>query len=203
MARQRYYRPWVRCCRVLRVSADRAARPSPHPRKTAASRRRKANPARDRFAPDSPLEGAGFEPSVPLEVLAVRIVPCRLRGPFHASLPKTKFAADSALEEDGFEPPVPLGSNTSVSTGFAGWRGGRSLFRKAPVLGGTGSSNPSSSSGESFRLARSIGSQTTFAPRAGSVSSNANRAKHPAVPRPYLGVGDWILPRTRASACMC
>src|SRR6266404_9030326 len=58
---------------------------------------------------DSPLEGAGFEPSVPLEVLIVGIVPCRLRGPFHASLPKTKFAADSALEEERFEPPVPLG----------------------------------------------------------------------------------------------
>src|SRR6266481_8645442 len=69
-----------------------------------------------------------------------------------------------------------------------------------PLRGGTTSSNPSCSTGESFRLARSIGSQTTFAPRAGSVSSNANRAKHPAVPRPYLGVGDSILPRTRASA---
>src|SRR6266404_8416468 len=33
-----------------------------------------------------------------LEVVTVGIVPCRLRGPFHASLPKTKFAADSALE---------------------------------------------------------------------------------------------------------
>jgi hypothetical protein len=60
------------------------------------------------FAPDSPLEGAGFEPSVPLEVLTVGIVPCRLRGPFHASLPKTKFAADSAQEGAGFEPSVPL-----------------------------------------------------------------------------------------------
>jgi hypothetical protein len=53
------------------------------------------------------VEGAGFEPSVPLEVLTVGIVPCRLRGPFHASLPKTKFAADSALEGDGFELSVP------------------------------------------------------------------------------------------------
>jgi len=49
---------------------------------------------------------------------------------------KTRFAPDSPLEEDGFEPPVPLESNTSVSTDFAGWRGGRSLFRKAPLLGG-------------------------------------------------------------------
>src|SRR6266478_1263638 len=56
---------------------------------------------------DCLLEGAGFEPSVPLEVLTVGIVPCRLGGPFHASLPKTKFAADSALEGDGFEPSVP------------------------------------------------------------------------------------------------
>jgi len=62
---------------------------------------------RTKFAPDSLVEGAGFEPSVPLEVLTVGIVPCRLRGPFHASLPKTKFAADSALGEDGFELPVP------------------------------------------------------------------------------------------------
>jgi hypothetical protein len=42
------------------------------------------------FALDSSLEGAGFEPSVPLEVLTVGIVPCRLRGPFHASLPKNE-----------------------------------------------------------------------------------------------------------------
>jgi hypothetical protein len=28
-------------------------------------------PARDRFAPDSPLEEAGFEPSVPVKVLTV------------------------------------------------------------------------------------------------------------------------------------
>ena len=72
------------------------------------------DPDWEEFAPDSPLEGAGFEPSVPLEVLTVGIVPCRLRGPFHASLPKTKFAADSALEGRGFEPPVPL-PNDSVS----------------------------------------------------------------------------------------
>ena len=52
-----------------------------------------------RFA-DSPVEGAGFEPSVPLEVLTVGIDPCGLRGPFHVSLPKTKFAADSALERE-------------------------------------------------------------------------------------------------------
>jgi hypothetical protein len=42
-----------------------------------------------------------------LEVLTVGIVPCRLRGPFHASLPKTKFASDSPLEQAGFELSVP------------------------------------------------------------------------------------------------
>ena len=57
MARQRYYRPSARCCRVRRVSADRAARPGPHTR----GKPRLLNlgtriPARDRFAPDSPLE---------------------------------------------------------------------------------------------------------------------------------------------------
>src|SRR6267378_2377989 len=52
------------------------------------------------------------------------------------SIGSDRFAPDSLLEEDGFEPSVPLGSNTSVSTGFAGWRGGRSLFRKAPRLRG-------------------------------------------------------------------
>src|SRR6266853_1806964 len=62
---------------------------------------------RIRSSSDSPLEGAGFEPSVPLEVLTVGIVPCRLRGPFHASLLKTKFAADSALERSVCEPSVP------------------------------------------------------------------------------------------------
>jgi hypothetical protein len=59
MARQKYHRPSARCCRVRRVSADRAARPGPHtrgkPRLLDVGRR---IPARDRFAPDSPLEEA-------------------------------------------------------------------------------------------------------------------------------------------------
>ena len=67
MARQRYSRPSARCCRILRVSADRAACPGPHtggkPRLVDLGRR---IPARDRFATDSPLEGTGFEPLVPL-----------------------------------------------------------------------------------------------------------------------------------------
>src|SRR5215471_17885960 len=66
MARQRYSHPSARCCRILRVSADRAARPGPHtggkPRLVDLGRR---IPARDRFAPDSPLEEGGFETSVP------------------------------------------------------------------------------------------------------------------------------------------
>ena len=54
---------------ALCVSADRAARPGWTPRKTVASRPRKAN-SRERQAsgpPHSPLEGDGFEPSVPLQ----------------------------------------------------------------------------------------------------------------------------------------
>jgi hypothetical protein len=54
------------------------------------------------------MEGAGFEPSVPLEVLAVSgsslVVSADLST---LPLPKTKFAADSALEQAGFEPSVP------------------------------------------------------------------------------------------------
>src|SRR5215813_9881594 len=56
----------VRYCSTLRVSADRAANRAAHtrgkPRLLDVGRR---IPARDRFAPDSPLERAGFEPSVP------------------------------------------------------------------------------------------------------------------------------------------
>src|ERR1700730_5410039 len=37
------------------------------------------DPDWEEFAPDSPLEGSGFEPSVPHEVLTVGIVPCRPR----------------------------------------------------------------------------------------------------------------------------
>src|SRR6202045_250133 len=50
---------------------------------------------RTEFAADSPLEGAGFEPSVPLEVLTVGIVPCRLRGPSLSPL-RTSFSAREA-----------------------------------------------------------------------------------------------------------
>jgi hypothetical protein len=56
IARQRHYRSSARCCWTLRVSVDRAARPSPHtrgkPRLLDVGRRILA---RDRFAPDSPL----------------------------------------------------------------------------------------------------------------------------------------------------
>src|SRR5499433_22425 len=65
-ARQRYCRSLVRYCSTLRVSADRAANRAAHtrgkPRLLDVGRR---IPARDRFAPDSPLEGDGFEPPVP------------------------------------------------------------------------------------------------------------------------------------------
>src|SRR5262249_50734936 len=55
--RQRYCRPLVRYCSTLRVSADRAANRAAHtrgkPRLLDVGRR---IPARDKFAPDSPLE---------------------------------------------------------------------------------------------------------------------------------------------------
>src|SRR5215472_738575 len=58
--------PW-RYCSTLGVSADRAANRAAHtrgkPRLLDVGRR---IPARDRFAPDSPLEGDGFELPVPL-----------------------------------------------------------------------------------------------------------------------------------------
>ena len=66
IAQQRDYRSSAQCCWTLRVSVDRAARPSPHtrgkPRLLDVGRRILA---RDRFAPDSPLEGDGFELPVP------------------------------------------------------------------------------------------------------------------------------------------
>src|SRR6202023_579917 len=53
--------------------------------------------------------------------------PCRLRGPFHASLPKTKFAADSALEGAGFEPSVPRQEKWSMPGSSDQTRVGRTL----------------------------------------------------------------------------
>jgi hypothetical protein len=66
-----------------------------------------------RFAPDSPLEGDGFEPSVPRRWPPN---PPRLSSDServrraHSSMgcsTKLRFAADSLLEGDGFEPSVP------------------------------------------------------------------------------------------------
>ena len=82
------------------------------------------------------------------------------RSPRHPAQPrgKPRFSTlesssgretDSPLEEEGFEPPVPLRPSHLSRHGFVAWRGGRSRSKKCPVLGGTGSSNPSSSSGES------------------------------------------------------
>jgi hypothetical protein len=47
-----------------------------------------------RFALDSPLEGAGFEPSVPRQK--------------DNAFRELRFAPDSPLEGTGFEPSVPL-----------------------------------------------------------------------------------------------
>src|ERR1700732_560805 len=58
-----------------------------------------------RFALDSPLEGAGFEPSVPLAASGRRggrrgsaTLPATRAPP-----PKVRFATDSSLEREGFE----------------------------------------------------------------------------------------------------
>src|SRR5260370_24335393 len=62
-------------------------------------------PPKVRFAADSPVEGGGFEPSVPRQKARSR---CwhpddhRRNAP-----PKVRFATDSPLEGDGFEPSVP------------------------------------------------------------------------------------------------
>jgi hypothetical protein len=58
------------------------------------------------------------EPLPMVSAVSARIVPCRLRRPFHASLPKTKFAADSALEERRFELSVPLAVKTLLGRAF-------------------------------------------------------------------------------------
>src|SRR6516162_8435340 len=111
MARQRYYRPSARCCRVRRVSADRAARPSPHtrgkPRLLNLGRR---IPARDRFATDSPLEGDGFEPSVPLFERVLSALPNGDAGPigWMGSLSPGRLARRRSLRADPFSTAVSL-----------------------------------------------------------------------------------------------
>src|SRR2546421_5273270 len=79
---------------------------------------------------------------------ATRIWPRALRGPFHASLPKTKFAADSPLEGDGFEPSVP-GTKEPVFVAEGELRDRTGAAKKGCFLCGTDGSNPSTSSGES------------------------------------------------------
>src|SRR2546421_5322126 len=89
---------------------------------------------------------------------ATRIWPRALRGPFHASLPKTKFAADSALEGDGFEPSVP-GTKEPVFVAEGELRDRTGAAKKSCILCGTDGSNPSPSSGESFSADRFCGSR--------------------------------------------
>ena len=67
----------------------------------------RCDPDWEEFAPDSPLEGAGFEPSAPLEVLTVGIVPCRLRGPFHASSRKRSSQRTQRWREMDSNPRSP------------------------------------------------------------------------------------------------
>src|ERR1700738_407520 len=67
-----------------------------------------------RFPPDSPLEGGGFEPSVPRQKVRSR---CwhpddhRRNAP-----PKVRLARDSPLEGEGFEPSVPVRRTTLFET---------------------------------------------------------------------------------------
>src|SRR5467141_2352346 len=67
----------------------------------------------NRFAPDSPLEEAGFELSVPPREGRFLLSPsswspssCGDRGERPKYLPKFGFVIDSALEQAGFEPSV-------------------------------------------------------------------------------------------------
>jgi hypothetical protein len=75
MARQRHYHLLARCCRALRVSADRALL---DPARTPAE-----NPSfpcqreKVRFAADSSLEETGFEPSVPLKAPGILVASVR------------------------------------------------------------------------------------------------------------------------------
>src|SRR5215813_2442388 len=113
MARQRYYRPSARCCRVRRVSAERAARPGPHtrgkPRLLDVGRRILA---RDRFAPDSPLERNGFELPVPREN------GYRSESSGFVYLPETVRVSSKDLPTSGTEVSNPLpSSRQSVSHG--------------------------------------------------------------------------------------
>src|SRR5262249_23110083 len=84
--------------------------PSPHtrgkPRLLDVGRR---IPARDRFARDSPLEGDGFEPSVPRhgELMKFALTPSWREDGLH----------DSPLEGDGFEISVPRCLATANSVG--------------------------------------------------------------------------------------
>jgi len=89
--------PVGRCCRALRFSADRAARLGPHtrgkPRLLDVGRR---IPARNRFAPDSPLQGTGFEPSVPPPNIRHSDVPHRFSNGSDSDWPPGRKAALSA-----------------------------------------------------------------------------------------------------------
>src|SRR6202030_3105753 len=64
---------------------------------------RPAQAGRQRFAPDSPVEGDGFELSVPLRATAPRWAR------------EIRFAVDSPLEQSGFELWVPPASDTPGS----------------------------------------------------------------------------------------
>ena len=92
-----------------------------------------------RFATDSLLEGAGFEPSVPREIgHGFETASWRL---YDYSLERYRGFADSPLEGDGFEPSVP-----GRETGESLWLNGNGRCRPRET---GGPDNPPSSPRES------------------------------------------------------
>src|SRR5215470_6214792 len=110
-ARQRYHRLSARYSRARVSLPTQAARPGPHnrgkPRLLDLERR---IPARDRFAPDSPLGGTGFEPSVPLFERVLSALPNGDAGPigWMGSLSPGRLARRRSLRADPFSTAVSL-----------------------------------------------------------------------------------------------
>ena len=142
--RQRYCRSLVRYCPTLRVSADRAANRAAHtrgkPRLLDVGRR---IPTRDGFAPDSPLEGNGFERSVP-RLDSQRFSWVRPSWGQSTGAPVIRAVA-------GFGTPTELSSGGPRSRHSLPGSGGVTTAALSPVPAhrGTESSNPFPSSRQS------------------------------------------------------
>jgi hypothetical protein len=81
------------------------------------------------FVDDSPLEGGGFEPSVPLWRMAPGPASAELR---EVPAGQLRFAPDSALEGSGFELPVPREIALRSRSGLALHLGSLALRRRGP-----------------------------------------------------------------------